>query len=395
MFCPNANLKSGLGASHIHAREETMKKSFAVLVALFTCSTLFVSVKSQSRSQSANEPLTLKALNSVLRREAGRSRIEADLSEYIERFGIAFGPTPDAISQLRKNGAHQNLINTVNRAADKLSASSGKVVATGPQPADPFIEETRKVVRDYLDELPNFICQLIILRYADREGAGSWTADSTLSYELTYNGKDESYKPIPVPAEVNKRSFGSVFESAMNDVFGGGGARPIEEVSGAASKGEFAELLAGVFGAESKAVFKPAGKERLGDSQTALYDFSVPKESSKMEVIYKGIDKVIPGYSGTVWIDAETKKVLRISLAIEDMPKSHPITYAERSVDYEMVRLYGLDGDFLLPTRAELVQVKRGQNRYYRNVMHYKGYRKFETDIKIGGDVTQPQKPPQ
>jgi hypothetical protein len=113
-----------------------------------------------------------------------------------------------------------------------------------------------------------------------------------------------------------------------------------------------------------------------------------------MEVHYKGLDTYITGYSGTLWIDAETKKLLRISHATDDMPKSHPITYAERTVDYEMVKLQGLDGDFLLPTRAEMIQVKRGQNRYYRNVMYYKGYRKFETDIKIGGDVTQPQKPP-
>jgi hypothetical protein len=31
----------------------------------------------------------------------------------------------------------------------------------------------------------------------------------------------------------------------------------------------------------------------------------------------------------------------------------------------------------------------------YTALLSYKGYRKFETDIKIGGDVTQPQKPPQ
>jgi len=370
-----------------------MKKSFAVIVALFICSALLVSVKSQSRSQAANGPLTLQALNAMLRREAGRSTIEADLSERIEQFGIAFDPTPDAISQLRKNGAHQYLINTVKRAADKLSASAGKVVATGLQPADPFIEETLKVMRDYLDELPNFICQLIVLRHADRVGAGAWTEDNTLSYELTYNGKEESYKPITPPIEAGKRSFGSVFESAMNDIFGDGG-RPIEDVRGASSKGQFASGIASIFGAESKAVFKPAGKERLGNRQTILYDFRVPKESSDMQVRVKGFDTYIPGYSGTVWIDAETKRVLRISEATDDMPKSHPLTYGETSVDYDMVKLQGLDGDFLLPTRAEMIQANHGQKRYYRNVMYYKGYRKFETDIKIGGDVTTPQKPP-
>ncbi|MCI0389258.1 MAG: hypothetical protein MOB07_10920 [Acidobacteria bacterium] len=371
-----------------------MKKSFAVIVPLFICSALLVSVKGQSGSQAPNEPLTLQALNTMLRREVGRNMTEADLAARVELFGIAFDPTPDAISQLRKNGARQNLINTIKRTADNLSASVGKAVATGPQPADPFIEETRKVVRDYLDELPNFICQLIIQRYVDRGGAGAWVESDTLFYELTYNGKEESYKPISRPIEYGKRSFGSVFASAMDEIVGSAG-RPIDDVKGAYSKGEFALTLAGIFSAESKAVFKPAGKERLGARQTILYDFRAPKESSKMEVGIKGVDTVISGYSGTVWIDAETNKVLRISLATDDMPKSHPVAYGERSVDYDMVRLHGLDADFLLPARAEVTVANRSQKRYSRNVMRFKLYRKFETDIKIGGDVTTPQKPPQ
>src|SRR5262245_38947630 len=122
-----------------------MRKSSAVIVALLICSALLVPAKGQSGNQAANEPLTLQALNIMLRREVGRDMTEADLAARIERFGIAFDPTPDTVSRLRANGAHQNLINAVKRAADKLSAS-GNVVMNGPQQTDPFIEETRKVV---------------------------------------------------------------------------------------------------------------------------------------------------------------------------------------------------------------------------------------------------------
>src|SRR5262245_52140716 len=151
-----------------------MRKSFAAIVALFICSALLVPAKGQGGRPAADEPLTLQALNTMLRREVGRNMTEADLAARIERFGIAFDPTPDAVSRLRANSAHQNLINAVKRAADKFSASAGKVVITGPQPSDPIIEETRKVVRDYLDELPDFICQQEIQRYLDLEGTGAW-----------------------------------------------------------------------------------------------------------------------------------------------------------------------------------------------------------------------------
>src|SRR5215468_7297573 len=353
-----------------------MRKSSAVIVALFICSALLVPAKGQNGNQAATEPLTLQALNIMLRREVGRDMTEADLATRIERFGIAFDPTSDAVSRLRANGAHQNLINAVKRAADKLSASAGKVVITGPQSTDPIIEETRKIVRDYLDELPDFICQQDIQRYFDNEGSGAWEKADTLVYELTYNRKHESYKPI---------------NSVGRPV-----TRPLDDVKGAYSTGDFASGLASLFDLESKAVFKPAGKEQLGKRQTVLYDFRVPKESSKLVLKAEGAESLIVGYSGTIWIDADSKKVLRIDQAIDDIPKSNPVTNSESSVDYDFIKLRGLDVDFLLPTSAEFIIADRRQKHYFRNLIHFKFYRKFETDVKIIDDTTTPpQKPPQ
>ena len=353
-----------------------MKKSLAVIVALFICSAPLVSAKGQSGTQAVNGPLTLQALNIMLRREVGRNMTEADLAARVERFGIAFDPAPDAVSRLRANGAHQNLINTIKRLAEKLSASAGKVVAIGAPVSDPFIEETRKVVRDYLDELPDFICQQEIQRYGDRDGTGAWEKEDTLVYELTYNRKRESYKPI--------NSIGRPITRALG------------EVGGATSTGDFALGLASLFDLETKTVFKPAGKERLGNRQTLLYDFSVPKASSKLVVKAEGAEPLTVGYSGTVWIDAETKKVLRIDQAIDDLPRSNPVTHSESSVDYDVIRLRGLDVDFLLPIRAEFIIGDRRQKQNSRNLIHFKFYRKFETDVKIGEDIpTPPQKPPQ
>jgi hypothetical protein len=358
-----------------------MKKSFAVIIPLFICSTLLVPVEGQNRNQASNAPLTFQALNAMLIRDVGKRMTQADLAARIELYGIAFDPTPDAISQLRKIGARQHLINTIKRAADKISAPAGKVVATGRQPADPFIEETRKVVRDYLDELPDFICEQAVQRYVDWEGSGAWAKTDTKFFELTYNGKRESYKPITRPIERGKRTFAE----AMAEVVGG-----CDLSSGI----EFAEAMAEIFNPEIGTVLKPAGKERLGDRQAILYDFRVPKESSKLTVNVRGADRLIPGYSGTVWIDAETKKVLRISRVTDDLPVSYPVAYGETSVDYEMIKLSGLDADFLLPARAELVIHDRRGRVYCRNVMSFNLYRKFETDIKIEGAVTTPQKPP-
>lgn len=326
-----------------------------------------------AQQQLSNQPLTLQELNKLLRQGVGRNMTEADLAVYIERVGIAFDPAPDVVSRLRANGAHQHLINAIKRANEKLVEASGKVVPIGPQAADPFIAETRTAVRDYLDELPDFICQQVVERYYDFEARGAWDRADTLTYELTYNRKRESYKPI--------------------NVVGRPVTRPLDQTGGAYSTGDFASGLASLFDPETKAVFKAAGKERLGNRQTRVYDFRILQESSKLQVKAEGAPTIISGYSGTIWIDEETKRVLRIDQAVDDLPKSYPVTHSESSVDYDIVKLRGLDVDFLLPIRAEFIISDRRQKRYFRNLIYFKFYRKFETDIKITDDPTPPNKP--
>jgi hypothetical protein len=355
---------------------ETMKRSFAVIVGVVIFTTLLVSVRGQNRSKAGPEPLTLQALNNLLRGDVGRNMTEADLIERIERFGIAFVPTPDAVSLLRKSGGRQHLINVIKREADKLSADM--VVTTDSQTADPFIEEAGKVARDYLDELPDFICQLIIQRYDGKGGSGAWQENDILAYELAYDGKSESYNPIS-----RSNRYGVQY-----------GKSALKEINGAYSKGQFASALRGIFGSDSKAIFKPAGRELLGGRETILYDFRMPAEFSTLAVSFNDRETLYPGYSGTVWIDAETKNVLRVSRASDDLPRDHPVSYGEDLVEYQTMKLRGRDGKFLLPARAEIIIAVRSPKRHFRNVMFFKNYRKFETDIKIGGDVTLPQKAP-
>src|SRR5262245_54938476 len=152
-----------------------MKRKISIIL---TISAILISlvIPGAAQNLNSNEPLTLQALNLLLRREVGRSMTEADLAVRVERLGIAFDPAPDVIGRLRANGAHPNLINTVKRAGEKFSVNrilGNTVTATGANP-DTFIDETRKVVREYLDELPDFICQQVIERYYDIEGTGAW-----------------------------------------------------------------------------------------------------------------------------------------------------------------------------------------------------------------------------
>jgi hypothetical protein len=329
------------------------------------------------RADVPNAPYTLTELNTALRRQVGRDMTQADLATYVDRVGIAFDPTPDIIIRLRTNGAYPYLLNAVRRAGERFNANAvlgagGTTASTRVTVADPVIEEVRRNVRDYVESLPDFICQQEITRYVDIDGTGGWTRADVLTYELAYNGKRESYKPL--------RRNG--FQVGVS----------LEKAGGATSTGDFASRLAYLFDAETRATFKPAGKERLGTHQALIYDFTVPRATSKNTLQFEPLPAVIFGYSGSVWIDADTKQVLRIEMAADDLPASYTGISAENIIDYDMVKLQGLNVDVLLPIRAEVVLGDRGRRQYARNVNVFKFYRKFETDIKVVDDPT-PEKP--
>lgn len=317
-----------------------------------------------AQQQNPSQPLTLPELNKMLRERVGRIRPEADAAAYVERFGIAFDPTFEVITSLRANGARQHLINAIKRAAERSSASlEDKGVSGGAQAPDPFIEEGREVARKYLDKLPDFICQQVIERYYNLGSYGTWNRFDTLTYELAYNGGRESYNPIKVAD--------------------GPATRPIEQAGGAYSTGDFASGIAALFDPGTKTVFKFAGRESLDNRQTLVYDFRTPPESSRWEVKAEGGPSMIAGYSGAIWIDEETKQVLRMDQAADDLPRGFPVTSAESYVNYGIVKVRGLDADFLLPVRAEFIIANRCQYHYFRNLIYFNSYRKFETDIKI------------
>lgn len=325
-------------------------------------------------TQLSNQPLTLQDLNILLRRSVGRNMTEPDLAVHVGRVGLAFEATPEAISRLRANGAHPHLLNAIKRASEKLSASYGKLTVTGTPPPDAFLDETRKNVRDYLDELPDFICQQEIQRYYDVDGSGAWDKADSLTYELTYNRKRESYRPI--------------------NAVGRPVTKDLEKAGGAYSTGNFAGFLSALFAPETKAIFKPAGKDKLGTRLTLIYDFRVPKETSQLVVQGGDAAQIIAGYSGSIWIDEEKKLILRIEQAVDDMPAGYPLTNSDSIVDYDMVKLRGIDVECLLPLRAEFVIGDRRRRQQSRNLMYFKFYRKFETDIKFVDDPQAPVAPP-
>jgi hypothetical protein len=97
-----------------------------------------------------------------------------------------------------------------------------------------------------------------------------------------------------------------------------------------------------------------------------------------------GNQSYLPGYSGTVWIDKETSRVLRIEMQAEAMPRTFPLDQVESAVDYDFVMIG--DAKFLLPTHSEALSCSRGTRECSRNVIDFRNYRKFTAESSITFD---------
>src|SRR5215469_1715006 len=137
-----------------------------------------------------------------------------------------------------------------------------------------------------------------------------------------------------------------------------------------------------LFWPKSNAEFKEVKHENLHGRDTVVYDFKVLRANSNSRITDKNSGKsVIAGYSGSVWIDVETKRVLRIEESNDDIPAGFPITLSENAVDYDWVTIGG--ERYLLPVHAELLMGRDADRLYMKNSIEFRNYHKFEGDVKI------------
>jgi hypothetical protein len=97
-----------------------------------------------------------------------------------------------------------------------------------------------------------------------------------------------------------------------------------------------------------------------------------------------------PGYTGSIWIDKENFRVLRIELSARNLPGGFPMDQVESAVDYDYVSI-GED-KYLLPIHSEALSCGRGTSGRgasgcTRNVIEFRNYRKFTADTSITFDA--------
>ncbi|HZL58024.1 MAG TPA: hypothetical protein VFC21_13120 [Bryobacteraceae bacterium] len=244
---------------------------------------------------------------------------------------------------------------------ERQPSSAGGVFA-GPRSNDPVIQGARDAAAQFTESLPNYIVKQFTTRYQTDAAHGnrtSWQALDVVTADVVCENGKESYKNIMVNGKTPK-----------DDV----------EKTGSWSTGEFATVLQGILAPYTDADFHNKRSTTINNHPAFRYDYTVDQPKSGWHV-YASSSSYVPGYQGSIWIDKDNFRVLRIEMSAVNMPKSFDLDAVESAVDYDYVLI--ADQKFLLPTHSEALSCERGTAYCTRNVIDFRNYKKFGADTSI------------
>jgi hypothetical protein len=231
------------------------------------------------------------------------------------------------------------------------------------KPVDTVIEKAREAAANYMASLPNYFCQQMTARYQSDHPKTGWDALDVVTADVMYEDGKESYKNVKL---------------------GSKSVKSIEDIGGTRSTGEFSTILEDILSPATDANFRKSGSDTLHGRAAWMYKYEVPRERSHWRVEAPS-QLYYPAHLGTIWIDKETSRVLRIEQGSVNMPKLFPFDTVETVTDYEFISLAaGLK--YLLPADAEVLSCIRGTSMCSRNRLEFRNYRKFGAESSITFD---------
>jgi hypothetical protein len=270
----------------------------------------------------------------------------------------------DAVVADARPSLHAGDVNGVTRAPAPPQAGapdatrSGGITASG----DDFIDQAREEALSFSETLPNYVVKQYTTRYASavvRGGKTSWQALDTVTADVIEEDGNEKYKNILVNGKTPLRD---------------------PEKTGSWSRGEFSSLQLDVLSPLTNADFHGKRATTIANHAAFRYDFSVDEPNSHWHMESEG-QTCQPAYTGSIWIDKQNYRVLRIEVSAVNMPRNFPLDQVESAVDYDYVVIG--DGKYLLPVHSEALSCSRGRGGCTRNVIEFRNYKKFTADTSI------------
>jgi hypothetical protein len=256
------------------------------------------------------------------------------------------------------------------------AAAPGGAPAAAPaavRPGPSLIERAREAAMEFDAGLPNFICDELVMRYDSEKRIPDWRYRDRIEVELLYVDGKEDYR--------NVRRNGKALKKGS------------PEDSGTWSTGEFGTALVDILSPATNAKFRRRGGSTSAGMAAEVYDFSVEQPNSHWQIRFGR--SVKPAYSGALWIDPKTARVLRIEMGTRKLPADYEIDTVESVVDYAWVTISG--SKFLLPVKSENLSCARGTFNCTKNEIEFRNYRRFTAEsqvMQVESEISFEEDPP-
>ena len=309
-----------------------------------------------------------------------------DLIDALRKRGIGFVLTDGIRSLTRTKGANDEELKRTLDEAERHRQNPEAAKPPSEQEAAEVLEKARKATQAALDDMPDFVVKQLIARSAAYAGTGNWHPLDSVIIAVSYSSdKGEQYKVLVVDGAPVESQTGSSYAN----------------LNGSTTGGEFVEDLARLFKPESKTEFKVLTTDVIRSQPAIVFDYEILLENNKNGGVgFKTpngpkdftFTSVPAGEKGRVWIDRKNGRVLRIEFKATDIPPDFRVKAFESSIDYDWVQIAG--EKYLLPVSSDNRFTSRDQGQLFqsRNLIRFKNYQKYGTDVIILGEDTEPVK---
>jgi hypothetical protein len=249
------------------------------------------------------------------------------------------------------------------------------VVLARPQ-SDPVIDGARDAAAAFMRSLPDYIVKRTTTRY---RGNRANTSAPAINVGMWHQGDTVSGDVAAVQGK----------EVYTNIIINGKPAKNLPS-GGAWSAGEFSSQVLTILSPERAARFTHQREESIRNRPAYRYDFEVDESHSVWNLAAAHVpgapapESYTTAYGGEIWIDKETRQVLRIEMSARDLPKWFPLDSTEMITDYDLVRI-GTE-QYVLPVRSVSLTCERSALICLKNDTVFKNYDKFSASSNITFD---------
>lgn len=345
-----------------------MKKAiFLILIFIFSFSSI-------SAQETEPKPLTQAEYVKMLYDLPKNPNNKSALIEAVRTRGIGFALTDGIRGLTRTKSANDaELLRTLEEANRRRQNPTFAQLPSAKESAE-ILEKARAEVLKAIEDMPDFVVKQQIQRSFAFAGTNNFRNLDKLVVAVSYRASgQEEYKILSVNGVLQTNPTAK---------------QSYEEVGGTSSTGEFVTVLSVIFKPESETKFQIIDTDTIRNRRAVVFDYSITPAKAQQRITASGYfnSTTITGMKGRVWIDRENFRVLRVESIATDIPETFPIRAASRLIDYDWVTIN--NEKYLLPSLSDVRLTSREDRQFFetRNLIRFKDYQKFGTEVIILDD---------